>query len=338
MFTGIDELAREVLKEYDLAVDQLTTIQADHEKGKFLWRFESQEGPKCLKRMHRRLEKSLFAIEAHVHLRRAGATVPGIILTRRGQPYVASDGAVFLVIEWVNGRRPDVRVPSDLELMTRVLGDFHRRSKGFEPSEGVEISTKLGKWPNHYEEMTREMLEAREFSLQNSESLASKILLDHVDHFIGQAQKALSLLQFSPYEQLVKRALEEKGLCHQDFGETNCLISPSGVYVLDLDGVTYDLFARDLSKLIYKVMGERRTWDEALLDDILRWYGEVNPLAPEEIRVLLIDILFPHEFHSAIKNDFRGLTPLKPKLASKVQRTVMFERSKENVLRSYGID
>ncbi|MCL4426297.1 MAG: hypothetical protein M1553_12880, partial [Firmicutes bacterium] len=218
MFQGIDELAREVLKEYDLRVDQMTTIQADHRKGKFLWRFESQDGLKCLKRMHRRLEKSLFAIEAHVHLCRAGAMVPGINFTRSGKPYVEVDGATFLVINWVNGRRPDMRVTADLERMTRALGEFHRYSKGYHSSEGVEASTKLGKWPQHYAEMIRDMMEAREFSLQNPDALASKILLNYVDHFLNQAQVAATTMEFSPYDLLVGKASEEEGFCHQDFG------------------------------------------------------------------------------------------------------------------------
>jgi spore coat protein I len=42
-------------------------------------------------------------------------------------------------------------------------------------------------------------------------------------------------------------------LCHQDYGKGKRLThSRGGVYVIDLDGVTFDLPSRDLRKIIGK--------------------------------------------------------------------------------------
>jgi hypothetical protein len=74
-----------------------------------------------------------------------------------------------------------------------------------------------------------------------------------------------------------------------------------GMWVIDLDGVTYDLPMRDLSKLIAGAMSDLSGWDATNIREMVKAYHETNPLTPEMYEVLWIDLSFPDEFYKEIK-------------------------------------
>ena len=92
------------------------------------------------------------------------------------------------------------------------------------------------------------------------------------------ADKAINELAMSKYAELNREDSPSIVLCHQDFGKGNALDAPDGIYVLDLDGVTFDLPARDLRKIIGKNAENRGQWQTGAIRDIIDCYCEVNPL------------------------------------------------------------
>jgi spore coat-associated protein S len=69
-------------------------------------------------------------------------------------------------------------------------------------------------------------------------------------------------LSSDDYKNWVEKGRQQGVLCHQDFAAGNLLIDPSGkLYVLDTDGITIDIPARDLRKILCKVMKKNGKWD-----------------------------------------------------------------------------
>lgn len=89
-------------------------------------------------------------------------------------------------------------------------------------------------------------------------------------------------MESSSYKELTSEKSSSIVLCHQDYGKGNALLTKEGVYVIDLDGVTFDLPCRDLRKIIGKTSENRGYWHESFIFDILNWYSKINPLLPEE--------------------------------------------------------
>lgn len=323
----IGQLAGDVLAIYDIEPEGLKIIQ---NKGlKTLWKFSSNRQEFCLKRLRHSKEKALFSVNAQIHILEKGGNVARIFENSFKNPITEHEGQIFILYSWIDGRDFNFGNFSDLCLALEGLAKFHSISKGYRPPEQAEISSKLGRWPKQYESMKNRMLEWKEQSKAKAGQHGYRTYLKYIDSVIEIADMAMTALENSPYEQLTSIEPYQSILCHQDFGEGNALLCGNEVYILDLDGVTYDLPARDLRKIIGKQMDKRGEWRKEGIEKILECYERGNKLSMEEKEVLKVDLLFPHWFFGDIKNMFQKNKPVKE---GEIERTVKLELSKVPVL------
>jgi spore coat-associated protein S len=132
--------------------------------------------------------------------------------------------------------------------------------------------------------------------------------------------------------------LSKKGcLCHQDFAAGNLILTPSGIYVLDTDSITIDIPARDIRKILHKVMKKSGKWDIELTKRVFDYYQSENPLAESEWFVVKMDILFPHLFIGAMNKFYyqRDKEWSTEKYLQRLKEMSSFEKSITPVLRDY---
>ncbi|OXS62641.1 hypothetical protein B1A99_01940 [Cohnella sp. CIP 111063] len=311
-------LAQRVLTEFPIVPRSVSLVQATETKA--IWKVTTRDRTYVLKRLNYGLEKMHFAIQAQKYIQDHGGPVPHLTKTKRGKLYAEYNGQVFILFDWITGRKPDFGDPNDLRRAVRLLARFHRSSSGFRPPIACRESTKLGKWPGQYEKMKLHM---KEWQTAGVQPALVGVLKPYWGGLIRQAEQVQDRLARSGYDRL--SASEPRNLCHQDYSEGNVLVSGSGGAVLDLDSVTYDFPARDLRKLILKRMVEKGRWDSALYHSVIKWYTEVNPLNSGQMRLVQIDLSFPHLFYESAKNPFRKNASAS---ASKLLTTVRIEKEK----------
>jgi CotS family spore coat protein len=73
------------------------------------------------------------------------------------------------------------------------------------------------------------------------------------------------------------------------------------MWIIDLDGVAFDLPIRDLRKLISGTMADLFHWDANWVMEMIHAYHEANPITPELYDLLMIDLSMPNEFYKNIK-------------------------------------
>ncbi|MCX7708236.1 MAG: CotS family spore coat protein [Clostridia bacterium] len=317
------KLSQEVLEFYNIKPDSISVIQGGSIKT--VWKVMTGNGPVCLKRLKQTYDKAQFSVNAQIYIRNSGGKVPSILLAKDGQPIVQYNGQLFVLYEWLEGRSLDFTVRDDLVPSIQGLAAFHIASKGYVPPDNARVSSKLAKWPDQYASMKNRMLEWKEISRKNTTSPDHSAYLKHIDAIIDIADLALYLLGKSSYAKLTSPGSSSIVLCHQDFGRGNALLTNHGVYVLDLDGVTYDLPARDLRKIIGKRAEGRNLWDKADINEVVKAYTEVHSLSREEMDIIFIDMVFPHWYFGLIKNMFQSGKALKP---YEIERITNLEQSK----------
>ena len=326
---NLTKLAKRVTSHYAIKPYSMQLIQFGGIKT--VWKLYDRSGLYCLKRLRHEPKKCLFSIEAQKYMFEKGANVPGIVENVYGKYFTEYKGQTFVLYNWLEGRHFKLKKKKDLKLLVKGLAGFHLSSAGYHAEPETLISTKLGRWPHQYSSMCDRLIRWKETAQNKASKKLSQIYLEHADSFIGLAERAIDLLKESDYMKWVREVEKRKTLCHQDYGESNALLTEQGIIVLDLDGVTYDLPVRDLRKIISKVMVNRKEWHEGVLKKILGWYEAVNPLTTEQRKVLLIDLLFPHEFHNTAKNPFhkgKEISAKKLSLASVLdrQKVVILDR------------
>lgn len=298
----IVEIGKEVLKSYNLQVKSMDIVTTKADKGGAIWKIETDQGPFGFKLLHRRPTRSLFSLGAQEYLvDDKGARVPPIFKTKDGENYVEAGGKLWFVAEWIEPLEP---VSKDLEgakKLCHALGEFHALTKGYQPPHSSEVASRIHKWPRSYEKVIEKMDWFRTIAQAYGEMPASSTLLEVVDQIQEQAKESYKRLQESHYQELAQKGNQYWGLVHQDYGWSNAQMGENGMWVIDLDGVAFDLSIRDLRKLITGTMADLNGWDATWVREMIQAYHEANPISKELYELLLIDLSVPNEFYKNVK-------------------------------------
>jgi spore coat protein I len=273
---------------------------------KTIWKLETSAGTVCLKRIRKSIGIVHFTTAAQAYLAAKGALVAGILPTKDGSLYFMHEGYALVLYEWIAGGS-DLEmeeVAEHLDLGLQGLARFQLLTIGFVPPEGSEYYDRMGAWPHHYEKMLEELKKWKQVALRESTPYHQRYL-SMIDEMLDLGEMSLNLLNSSCYAEWVQAIGKYGYMCHQDYGKGNALYTERGVYVLDLDNLAYDIPLRDVRKLITKRMEELEGWDAAELERLVGVYTSVLPLTDDQLRILYIDMLFPHEFHNAAKKPFK---------------------------------
>jgi spore coat protein I len=315
-----------VLAQYDVRPKQIQVVQQGGVKT--VWKTTCENGAICLKRLKQSLEKALFSVGAQKYIKVNGGYVPGIISNKADETITCYNDELFVLYEWVDGKQLNFNKQEDFMAAIEGLARFHKCTKGYIPPEGARVSTKLAKWPDQYRSMLNRLSDWINISCQKKAAVYDAYL-KWVDRIMELGEKAIQFLEDSQYRVLSSPGSPAVVLCHQDYGKGNALLTHKGICVLDLDGVTYDLAARDLRKIILKTAEDQGKWTEETLRDILTWYERGNKLSADEKKMVYIDTLFPHSFFGTVKNQFLKNKPVKGESIEKIGR---LETSKETIL------
>ena len=328
--TNYSELGTKVLLEYNITPQNLQTLQS---KGlKTLWKFTYKGTTLCLKRLKHSMEEALFSVNAQIYIFNNGGKVPKILPNSKGDSITQFNGQLFVLYSWIDGRDMNLENPKDLAIALQALSKFHTDSIGYEPPTTAIISTKLGKWPNQYESMKNRMIKIKELCIQTPNNISYSTYLKHIDPIIEICDKTINLINNSAYNDLCSIIQKDSCLCHQDFGTGNVMLSKEGATVIDLDGVTYDLPIRDLRKIIGKRMMKFQDFNIDTVKSILKYYETNNTLSPEQKKVLIIDLMFPHWFFGLVKTLHK--TPKQIGI-DKISATSKFEQNKFSILQKW---
>ncbi|NLD50083.1 MAG: CotS family spore coat protein, partial [Clostridiaceae bacterium] len=276
-------------------------------------------------------DKALFSVHAQDYAKKSGGRVPEVLRDKSDNLIVNYNEQLFVLYEWLIGRDLEFGNKEDLRRAVAGLADFHAATKGYKAPNNARVSTKLGKWPDQYSSMKNKLINWKETARENSSIQCYDVYLKYVEDMVELSESALRLLKKSSYCDLTSDASSSVVLCHQDYGKGNALLVNNDVYVIDLDGVTFDHPVRDLRKIIGKLAENKGIWDLTSISDILGWYREFNPLDKKEEELLYIDLLYPHWFYGLVKNMFLNGKTIS---SSKLEKISNLEKSKTNLFSS----
>jgi len=335
----VDQLADLVSQQYDMTVHSRTLITSKPDKGGAIWRIETDKGPRSLKVLHRTPERSLYSVGLQDYVVKQGARVAALIPAKDGKLFVEMGGKLWIVTDWIPLQPANKVDLTGAQELCFGLGEFHRHTKGYVPPLGAKNSSRLYRWPNYYQKIAKKIGWMREMAKAYPETVASKSILAVVDQYEQQAKETLERLKASAYPKMVSMGEPHWGLVHQDYGWSNGQNGPGGLWVIDLDGVSYDLPFRDLRKLITSTMDDMGTWDVSWMRGMIEAYHKANPLDKESFEVLLIDMAMPNEFYKHLKEMFFDpVTFLNTEAESILQRVLATDQTKSQALAELAKD
>lgn len=293
------EPLNEVLGNYDISVLSIKNESYKDKKG--VWWIQAPEGYKILKKISNSEDTLKYIISAVHHLIQNGMKIPSINKTKSGNDYVNINGTCYVLSDAISGKTPSYDSPRELMAIIRELARFHRAAAGFHPPENTKPKNHLGIWVQDYTEQTEDMnrFYRDELSVNGKDSIG-KFILNEFPYFYKRAYEAIESLKGKEYSDWVEKAGKMGCLCHQDFASGNLIMTPNEIYILDTDSITIDIPARDIRKILHKIMKKSGKWEMDLTKRVLDYYQSQNPLTQSEWQVVKMDIMFPHLFIGAM--------------------------------------
>jgi len=289
-----------VLGHYEIEVLDIRNESYKGKKG--VWWINTTGGMKILKKISNSEETLKFIMDAIRHLSANGIHLPYVNKTKEGMDYTKVNDTCYVLTDAITGRNPSYSSMDELRLIAGELARFHKASEGFHPAAGTKPKYHLGLWVEDYTEQLEDINMFYKNELRKTEhNQINSVILKEFPHFYERALKAIDGLRGNEYTEWVKYAEKTGCLCHQDFAAGNLLLTPEKqLYVLDTDSLTVDIPARDIRKLINKIMKKAGKWDQSLAKKIFAFYQEKNPLKIFQWQIVKFDLMFPHLFLGAV--------------------------------------
>lgn len=330
------EPLNEVLSNYDITV--LETKNESYKDKKGVWWVYTPKGNKILKKVSNSEDTLKYIVSAVKHLTENGILLPKINKTKTGDHYVKIDKTCFILLDIVEGKNPSYNSLKELKEIVRGLAKFHKASAGFFPPTESKPKIHLGTWIEDYSEQIEDMnnfYNAEVSSKENSE--IGRTIIKEFPYFYKMGKKSIEGLKGSEYAEWVDKAAKTGCLCHQDFAAGNLFLNGSDLFIIDTDSITVDIPARDIRKLVNKIMKKNGKWDANLAKSIFEYYQQENPLTLSESEVIRLDLLFPHLFIGAMNKYYykRDKEWTTEKYLKKIKEMAEIERSKVSILENF---
>lgn len=338
MPTAANEPLNAVLGNYPIKALDIKNESYKDKKG--VWWIQTDKGMKILKKISNSEETLRFILDAVRHLINNGILLPKVQQTGDGKDYAVIGGICYVLTDAIEGRNPSYSSPGELALLVGELAKFHKASAGFRPQPGTKPKYHLGLWVEDYTEQLEDINSFYKNELAKSEhDPVNKAIIKEFPYFYERAVSAIEGLKGTEYPDWVRESQEKGCLCHQDFAAGNLILTPSNtIYVLDTDSLTVDIPARDIRKLLNKIMKKAGEWDMELTKRILKIYQADNPLTPPQWKVVMLDLAFPHLFLGAV-NKFYYKRDKEWSVDKYLQRIVemsSFEKTIEPLLKNFS--
>lgn len=325
------KLPQQVLQNYGLKVEDVQPLGRG-------WKLTTSTGNKALKKLSCEDARVVFIYSLLEHLARKGFNrTPRFIKTEYNTPFIRRDDEYYILRDWIEGRKINFKVHSELILAVEELARFHLAAEGMNMEQGTEALNNWGTWPDKFAERKNDLRQFYTLA-QNTEKKGAfhQLYLENFSHFANQAGITVDLLNTSSYCQLVEAGQLKGTVCHRNYQEENILINPQGkLHIMNFEKANQDLRIYDLGSLLQRIM-IRNKWDFVLAKELIESYEMVNPLATAELEVLLAVLYFPHQIWLCAGRFFRRQRDWSSKeLVSQFKNIIARKKAKEKFLNQF---
>lgn len=298
----------EIAKEFGCKVLYSTPLRAVN-------LVQTDRGLVIIKETYREPDKILYIHGLKEYLYENGFTrLDRYIMSKFQLPFTIYDDRIFVMEDYIAGRECSFTNPYDREMIVRALAELHKAGKGYTPATGAYPRDNIGKWKRSCRKKIDDIIAfKKEVKAKRRKTEFDKMFLEDVDYYIEMCWRGFDTLKNSRYDEICRKAKEEKTICHHDYTYHNLIISPEGeVNVIDFDYCCHELPVYDLASLIQKVL-RRYYYDIDMAMDMIDTYDSVMPLNREDLALMLSLFEFPQKFWRIVERYYKKKTDWREK-------------------------
>lgn len=303
-----DILIKKILSNYNIEVYSLEKIKIkETEKERAVYKVVTNKGSKCLKKVYYDEKTLLFIYSVIEWLNIKGILAPRFISTKRGLKFVNYQGDLFILTDWIEGRKCDYDNIDDIKKISENLAKIHKSSEGFFPIEGSKILINDKNYFQSYNKHFKQLIECANLAYKIKDKF-SRIFLDSFDYYLSCAKESLYILSSIDFYNLGSK-ISNEAICHLDYVNKNLIFTPDGkLYVIDFDKTRIDCPVHDISSFLNRILKRRNTaWDFDVFKTAINSYQNVRELSKDEMTAIYAFLLFPKKLWKVSRDYYKNI-------------------------------
>jgi len=315
-YMPLEEIRANILYNYPYKASDIIPVKfKDTDKQRAVYRFECDDGPKCLKKVYFDEANLLFIYSVMQWFSKCGIGVPALLPTKSGGRFVRYNDSLFIVTEWIEGRKCDYDLEDDIRGAARNLGRMHRCSYDFMPIEGSLIRKDDNNWYKTYNRRLLQIIQFSNHSISTKDPMF-KLFIENFDYFYERAKHAVHVLNLIDNSALMEPAEKHNTICHLDYVNKNLIFTDNGdIYVIDFDKSKVDIPIHDIGTFLKRILKRKTTsWDYNILLLTLENYEKERELSLTEFLGLFAFLEFPQKYWKISRDYFNNRKQYNKKL------------------------
>lgn len=332
-YMPLDCIRTNILSNYPYNIYEIIPIKfKDTDKQRAVYKFESSDGPKCLKKVYFDEANLLFVYSVIQWFYSNGINVPKILPTKCGGRYVRFNDDLFIVTDWIEGRKCDYDNDYDVCKAAENLGKMHRLSYDFRPISGSCIKKDETDWHKVFSRRHHQLLQFSNTAFALKDEF-SKIYLSCFDCYSERAAHAVTILNKIDNEKFTYPAEKLNTICHLDYVNKNLIFTYTGdLYVIDFDKSKIDMPIHDLGTFLKRILKRTNTsWNFQILTMSINSYEKERKLSLEELLGLFVFLEFPQKYWKISRDYFSNVKECNKKLFVSMLKQVSEQKDEHNI-------
>ncbi|SKA86015.1 spore coat protein, CotS family [Caloramator quimbayensis] len=305
----IDELKSQVLSHYNFEILDIENIKfKDTEKQRAVYKVTTNKGIKCLKKVYYKEDDLLFLYSVIEWLNLRGIHCPKFISTKKGFKFVNYHDNLFILTDWIDGRKCDYDNIDDVKAIAENLGKIHKSSKNFYPIDGSKIRQSDKDYLYSYNKHFLQLLDISNSAFRIKDKF-SKIYLDNFDYNIEKAKESIYILSQIDFSKKIGDDVSNCAICHLDYVNKNIIFSKDGkLHVIDFDRTMLDMPVHDISVFLRRILKREKTsWDFETFINAMESYEKIRKLSYDEYMLLYAILMFPQKFWKISRDYYKNI-------------------------------
>jgi CotS family spore coat protein len=307
-FMPLQEIKENVLAKYNMDVYDIENIKfKDTVKQRAVYKVSTSKGILCLKKVYYDKPSLLFIYSVIEWLNTKGVFCPRLISTTRGIKYVEYKGDLFILTEWIDGRKCNYDDINDIKIAAENLAMIHSSSKNFKPITGSCIKQSDNDYFKSFNKHFLQMLELSNNAFTIGDKF-SKIYLEHFDYNIEKAKESIYILSQIDFSVPIGDEVSEMAICHLDYVNKNLIFTPDNkLCIIDFDKTAIEMPVHDIYGFLRRILKRENTsWDFEIYKTAIEVYEKIRTLSFNEHLIIYSLLMFPHKFWKVSRDYYKN--------------------------------
>lgn len=308
-FLSFEEIKSNILNYYNLVVYDIESIKfKDTEKQRAVYKIVTDKGVKCLKKVYYYEDDLLFIYSVIEWLNSRGIYCPRFISTKNGLKFVKYCNNLFILTDWIEGRKCDYNNLDDIKAIAENLGKIHKCSKGFYPVDGSKLRVTDKDYLYSYNKHFLQLLELSNTAFRIRDKF-SKIYLENFDYNLYKARESIYILSKIDFSKNIGDDVSRNAICHLDYVNKNIIFSEdNNLYVIDFDRAMIDMPVHDINVFLKRILKREKTsWNFDVFLSAIESYEKIRKLSYDEYMLLYAMLMFPQKYWKVSRDYYKNI-------------------------------